>query len=93
MTFFKTTGPELDELISHESEISQKFINKYSNLVERGCTFSSGLENTFDFDTVNTCRVSLIFRKLLTLTAKIHDYLRILTVSQQPLPTGVQNLQ
>ena len=41
--------------------LSQKFIKKYSNLVKRGCSFPSGLENNVDFDTVNTCRVSLPF--------------------------------
>ena len=54
-------GAGRTHLLTKWNNVSQKFINRYSNLVERGCTFSSGLENTVDFDTINTCRVSSPF--------------------------------
>ena len=53
-------GAGRTHLLTKWNNFSQKFLNRYSNLVERGCTFSSGLENTVDFDTVNTCRVSFL---------------------------------
>ena len=42
------------------NNLSQKFIGRYNKLAEKGCNFSTGLENTVDFDTINTCRVSYI---------------------------------
>ena len=51
-------GPGRSHLSRKWTNLSQKFLNRYNNLVERGCDFSMGLENTVDFDTVNTCRVS-----------------------------------
>ena len=51
-------GAWRSRLLVQWTNMSQIFNDKYLELVEKGCPFSNSIENTVDFDTINTCRVS-----------------------------------
>ena len=46
-------------LVNKWNKLSTKFVTKYDALVDAGCTFAASWDDdSVDFDSVNTCRVS-----------------------------------
>lgn len=56
--FENNKGSWRTRLLEQWTTVSQIFNDKYLELADKGCSYSNGIENTVDFDTINTCKVS-----------------------------------